>query len=199
MAELISSEIPVVTLDYVFENCSSVSSDNAKGMRKLIEYAHSMGHSKIALIHGEITEVTNERLSGFYRACREQNIKVPDEYIRQGRYHDIENCAIRTAELLNLPDPPTCIIFPDDYSYLGAKEIIAEYGLSIPDDISVIGYDGINTANIMRLTTYEQNAGTIGRKAAEKLIFNIENPDSDADHIEVTGRLLEGCTVKKLT
>ena len=198
ITELAESDIPVVTLDYVYDVCSSVVSDNSKGMRKIVDYVCSMGHKKIAIIHGEMTAVTQERMSGFYWACRENKISVPGEYVREGRYHDMEMSAVKTAEFLNLKDRPTCIIYPDDYSYLGATEIFKEYGLSVPEDISVVGYDGINMARVMRLTTYSQNTEDMGRKAAELLINRIENSDSEIEHLEISGTLLYGKTVRKI-
>ena len=58
-------------------------------------------------------------------------------------YHDVDRCAEETRALLALPQRPTCIIFPDDFSALGGYNALPEAGLRIPEDISVIGYDGI--------------------------------------------------------
>lgn len=66
--------------------------------------------------------------------------------MREGIYHDADRCAAETKALLELPQPPTCIIFPDDFSALGGYNAISEAGLSIPEDISVMGYDGIYLA-----------------------------------------------------
>ena len=57
-------------------------------------------------------------------------------------YRDAEAAAIATSELLDLKDPPTCILYPDDFSALGGINEIHERGLRIPDDISIAGYDG---------------------------------------------------------
>ena len=70
-------------------------------------------------IHGEKTAVTENRLAGFYQACEELGLKVPEEYVRCGVYHDVDRCAEETRALLALPQRPTCIIFPDDFSALG--------------------------------------------------------------------------------
>ena len=93
-------------------------------------------------------------------------------------YRDAEAAAIATSELLDLKDPPTCILYPDDFSALGGINEIHERGLRIPDDISIAGYDGLTFARILepRLTTLCQDTETIGRLAAQKLIDLIENP-----------------------
>ena len=196
--ELVKSNIPVVVIDYIYDNCAAVLSDNTKGTEALLKYAYEMGHRKIAFIHGEMTDVTNERMNGFYKACRELDLKIPSEYIKESNYHDISTCKQKTKELLELVERPTCIIFPDDYSYLGGLEAINEHGLSVPADISAIGYDGINLAKLLELTTYEQNTSAMGKLAADKLINMIENPDSDPEHVIVTGKLLCGKSVKKI-
>ena len=107
----------------------------------------------------------------------------------------------RQKKLLALPTPPTCILFSDDYSYIGGINAIAEAGLRVPEDISVVGYDGIHLAKVIspRLTTWEQNTAELGRIAADKLIERIEHPRTAlAEHIVVQGRLLEGETVRQL-
>lgn len=64
-------------------------------------------------------------------------------------YRDAEAAAMATSELLDLKDPPTCILYPDDFSALGGINEIHERGLRIPDDISIAGYDGLTFARIL--------------------------------------------------
>lgn len=196
--ELARSGHPVVTVDYVLEGCAAVLSDNTRGPDEIVHYLHKMGHRKIAFIYGDHTYVTQERLGSFHGACIRLGINVPDEYVVSGHYHDIEDCGRKTAQLLDLPDPPTAIIFPDDYSYVGGLEEINSRGLSIPNDISAAGYDGINMAKIMGLTTYEQNTKELGQLAARKLLQLINEPELPPERVIVTGKMIEGKTVRKL-
>ena len=197
--ELVDSGIPLVTVDHIFNNRLAVVSDNVIGLEELVRYVHSRGHRKIAFLHGERTTVTQNRLTGFYRACEALNLEIPEEYIRECVYHDPDRCAAATRELLNLPERPTCIIFPDDFSYIGGMNVLNEMGLRIPEDISVVGYDGIHLAKVLNLTTYSQNAEKIGATAAERLISLIEHPKTTLiDRIMVPGELLEGTTVKDI-
>ena len=120
--------------------------------------------------------------------------------MRAGRYHDPECCARETAALLALPQPPTCILFPDDFSAIGGLNTIAAAGLRVPDDISVAGYDGIYLSQTMspRLTTYRQDTAALGRTAAARLIELIEKPRTTVmDRTVVTGALLPGRTVAR--
>ena len=200
--ELALSNVPVVTLDHIFHNRTAVLSDNADGMMNLVRHVYAKGHRRIAYIHGNKTAVTENRLTGFYRACEQLGIQVPDAYIAACEYHEPQGCYEATKKILALEERPTCIFFSDDYSYVGGAAAIAEAGLRVPEDISVVGYDGIHLAKVVspRLTTWEQNTEELGRIAADKLIERIEHPRTALpEHIVVHGRLLEGETVKDLS
>ena len=199
--ELVNSELPVVTIDHMFNGHVSVMSDNMKGMDALVRYVAAKGHRRLALIHGERTSVTQARLSGFYRACEKLGIGLNEDMILEGMYHDAEGCYELTKKILGQPKLPTCIFFPDDYSYIGGYNAIREAGLKVPDDISVVGYDGIPLSRILSpvLTTWQQNNGGLGRTAAERLIELIERPKTAIlDRVIIHGSLQEGGSVAKL-
>ena len=201
VVELVNGDVPVVTIDHVFNNRMAILSDNVVGTKALVQQAWACGHRRIAFIHGEKTSVTENRIAGFYQACEELGLEIPEEYVRDGVYHDVERCAEEPRALLALPQRPTCIIFPDDFSALGGYNALAEAGLSIPDDISVMGYDGIYLSRVVNpsLVTYQQNTAALGRTAAEKLIELIEHPRVTLpEQIRVSGRLLDGGSVRSL-
>ena len=200
--ELVQSDLPVVAIDHVFNNRVCVISDNLNGTDELVRYVAARGHKKIALIHGELTSVTRNRLTGFYRACEELGIHIPSNWIKEGHFHDPKSCYSLTKELLAQPERPTCIFFPDDYSWIGGYNAITEAGLRVPDEISAVGYDGIRLSRVMNpaLTTWRQDAEGLGTVAAAKLIEQIEHPLTVIlDRVIVTGSLQEGSTVKTLT
>ena len=199
--ELVNSRLPVVTIDHVFNNRAAVVSDNVRGMEELVRYVHSKGHRRIAFIHGERTSVTENRLTGFYRACDELGLESPEEYVREGVYHDPDRCAELTQELLKLEVPPTCILMPDDISSIGGGNAIRRMGLRIPEDVSAAGYDGIQLSSVMSpaLTTYRQDTQALGKTAAAKLIELIEKPRTAlVDRILIPGRLVEGASVQAI-
>lgn len=199
--ELIMSSLPVVTIDHVFDGRTSIVSDNVGGMHDLVSHVCSKGHRKIAYIHGLDSSTTKARLGSFYRTMAEYGLDVPEKYVKQSAYRDTETTGRITEELLGLSDPPTCILCPDDFSAMGCINVIREKGLRIPEDISVAGYDGITLARVLepRLTTLHQDTLTIGRKAAEELIRQVEEPKlTIADKIVVPGELICGSSVKDL-
>lgn len=198
--ELVESEVPVVTIDYSFDNVSSVLSDNVEGAYELTSYLLDKGHRRVAFIHGEMTSVTVKRLTGFHRAMKERGVDVREEYVVEARYHDPESVRTATSVLMDLAEPPTAIMFPDDIAFLGGQAELLERGLGIPEDVSVCGYDGINLSRmfIPPLTTWHQDADKIGRESVRKLIETIENRSTcEAEQIMVSGQLVSGYSVSE--
>ena len=196
--ELVNSRLPVVTIDHVFNNRAAVVSDNVRGMEELV---YAKGHRRIAFIHGERTTVTENRLTGFYRACDALELEIPEEYVREGVYHDPDRCAELTRELLQLPEPPTCILMPDDFSSIGGGNAIRRMDLRFPEDVSAAGYDGIQLASVTNpaMTTYRQDTAALGKTAAAKLIELIEKPRTAlVDRILIPGKLVEGGSVRAI-
>lgn len=200
--ELVDSDIPVVIVDYDFGQKVSVMSDNEKGGRAIIQYAYEMGHRNFGIIHGEKTGVTVKRLKGIFDFCEEKGITIPKCNIKEAQFHNNAMTYIATQELLRLSNRPTCIIFQDDYSYIGGLNAIHDAGLAIPEDVSTIGYDGIELSRIVspRLVTYYQDTKEMGKVAVEKLIAQMDAEDkSRHEVIEVSGQLLSGGSVGEHT
>lgn len=202
LEKLASSEIPVVSIDQTFPGKTAIVGDNVESTCRIVKYLYEMGHRRIAMIHGEDGEVTRMRLGGFHRACRECGIEIPEEYIVAARFQEPKDSGQATRKLLALKNRPTCILYPDDISYLGGLTEIESQGLSIPGDISCFGYDGIRLAGLLRpsLATYRQNAEEMGRRAAEELISAIEDPKYYVPQIiTVYGSIQPGGSVKDLS
>lgn len=179
--ELVMSGIPCVTVDHFFRGVPAVISDNETGVQKLVEYAISRGHRRIAFVHGHNNSVvTRMRIQQFENTMSFYDLPVPAEYVREGEYDNIEMTRRIVDELLRLPERPTCILLPDDTSFLGAQEAARENGLRIPWDISFSGYDGISLSQALepKLTTIRQDCEKIGMTAARTLISMIEKPGS---------------------
>ena len=201
IVRLATSDIPVVTLDFSFDSRTSILSDNVKGMETLVRFVYENGHRRLAFIHGEMTSVTQKRVVSFRKTCASLGISVPPEFVRQAVYHDPRASGLQTRALLELPERPTCIFYPDDLSFLGGMSELEKHGISIPNDMSVVGYDGIPLSQVLRprLSTYRQGAERIGTEAARNLIEEIEHPDTWLpQQVTVEGELLKGDTVKNI-
>ncbi len=199
--ELVESGVPTVTVDEEFGGCGCVLSDNVQGVRDLVDYVYGLGHRRIAFIHGEDNMVSRVRVGAFQESCRERGVDIPEEYLVEGRFHDPDGSGEITRQLLALETPPTCIFYPDDVSYLGGLQVITEMGLSVPEDVSAVGYDGIGLAQQIRprLTTLRQNADLMGAQTAEELSRAVrEGRDYLPKRIVIPGKLIPGETVKDL-
>lgn len=199
--ELVASELPVVTVDHVFNNRTCIQSDNRQGMADLTRHVLSMGHRRIAYICGQASAVTTQRRTTFLRTMSEAGLSVPDEYLVEAHYHDPASAREATLRLLAADPRPTCILMPDDYASLGGREAILGAGLRIPEDISVAGYDGVQLIQLCqpRLTTIWQDTDRIGREAARQLVHLIEQPRTTCPEIlPIACRLLQGETICKL-
>jgi LacI family transcriptional regulator/LacI family purine nucleotide synthesis repressor len=199
--ELLSSDLPVVTIDYVFNGRISVNSNNIKGMEELLSYIYSMGHRKIAYIYGEEAMVTTNRVSTYYRFLEKRGIPIVEEYMQRGKYRNLYVAANVTNYLLNLDNPPSCIVYSDDFAAVGGMNTIKSRGLRIPEDISIAGFDGITIASQLepKLTTYKQDTVGIGTKAAQKLINIIENPKATPiSQYIMDGELIKGASVGRV-
>lgn len=201
VVELIQSKIPLVTIDHLFHNRVAIMSDNIKGMRDLLTHIYEKGHREIAYIHGADSAVTSQRLLSFYKTAEELGLNIPDEYILEAAYRDTDATFKCTQRLLSLEKPPTCILYPDDFSAFGGINAIHKRSLRIPEDISIAGYDGIPIGRHFepKLTTLNQNTRQLGAYAAEKLIDLIEKPKTTLiEQIVVSGTVYEGNSVLDL-
>lgn len=201
VGELVRSGVPLVTVDYVFDNVGAVLSDNVQGIRDLVEYMYQLGHRRIAYIYGDNSAVTRSRLASFYRTCESLGLTIPDEYVRGAMYHQPKESGLATRDLLALKEPPTCILYPDDIALLGGQTEIESQGLRIPDDISIAGYDGIWLCQMLRprLTTLQQDCQMMGSTAAQMLVEAMESPKTYIPRqILVPGHLIQGDTAKSI-
>lgn len=202
VVELVNSSFPVVTIDQVFNEAISILSDNMQGMKLLTDYIISMGHTKIAFIYGTKSSVTHNRLVGFNYALTQNRINIPEEYMVEGMYRSVDKAEEVAERLLALPNPPTCIIAPDDYSALGVMNVARRRGWKIPEDLSIAGYDGMPVSQMLEpnLTTIKQDADKLGTEAAKQLINLIENPmKTSLDTVMMKVQLLKGGSVKKIS
>lgn len=200
--ELVKKDIPIVTIDHVYHQTAAIMSDNAKCMMELMQKIIDKGHRQIAYIHGKDSSVTKERLSAYYKVLSKNRIQVVPEYVIESGYQDIELATIKTKELLKMKNPPTCILYPDDYSCIGGINATKQLGKRIPEDISIVGYDGIPMGSVLdpKLTTVDQVASEVGNKAGLKIIDLIEKPLSTLQEIQVVkGKVVITESVKDLT
>lgn len=199
--ELIESDIPVVLIDKIIENKSSVVSENCEGVKQAVHLLVQNGHQEIGFVHGQHNSagVTEKRLEGFYSALKEAGIEPNNRWILEGAYYDWGPTGKRVRQILEMKSRPTALLLPDDYAALAAYRVINQLQLQVPEDISLVGYDGLEFSQIMspRLTTIQQDTKMIGKLAANKIVSLIEDNDKP-EIIYVPSKILEGKSVKQL-
>ena len=202
VSELIASDVPLVSVDESYAGHGLIATDNIASMSELTSYIIEKGHRNIAWISGEPDRtVTKQRKIGFTEALQRHGVSFRPELLKTSLYHDAANAAQITEELLRLPQPPTCIMFPDDYSAIGAMEQLEERGVKIPRDISIAGFDGILVSRMIRpqLTTLAQDAESIGREAVDMLLDAVNNPRTYTPRtVLLPGKLITGGSVAKV-
>ena len=200
--KLLNSDIPAVTIDFFSMKNYSVVSDNKKGMEEIVQFVHEKGHRKIAYIYGDSSQVTTVRLNAFLETMNKLEIPVEEDYMKQGKYYDPILVEKIVLDMMSLYEPPTCIIAPDDFAAFCISKVLNEAGIKIPDDVSLVGYDGffLSQASRPKLTTVRQDANLIGLSAA-KLLLRLVKKESvplSSRSMVIKGEFLEGETVKDL-
>ncbi|MDR0426786.1 MAG: LacI family transcriptional regulator [Clostridiales bacterium] len=196
--EVANGEIPFVSIDHRFENGICVTSDNGAGMNTLLEYCYANGHRKICFIHGQDGYVTRIRKNAFSDFVAAKGM-ASDSFLIESEYYNANRTLDAFKSLLNREDKPTCILFPDDYSAVLAMQYARLNHISIPDDVSIAGYDSAEVSSLVvpSLTTVEQDTKTIGRLAAENLLHLMAKEISSVE-IRVPVKLIIGETIKNI-
>ncbi|HNW87699.1 MAG TPA: LacI family DNA-binding transcriptional regulator [Candidatus Limiplasma sp.] len=200
--ELLDSGIPCVTVDCFGTKHGSVMTNNEEALYSLVHYVYERGHRKIAYVSGKSSAIADIRLSCFRKACHDHGLDLPEGYIDSAYYNDFITTAEATRRLLRLPQPPTCIFYQDDFACIGGVSELQANGLSVPEDMSIVGFDGIQLSQVMqpRLTTYRQDMDAIGKNAVLMLREAIENPKIYLPRQRyITGELVPGETVAELS
>jgi LacI family transcriptional regulator len=176
----------VVLLDCVDskKRYDSVVPEEYEGAVGAVEYLISQGHTKIAHITtDENTIAGRERLRAYKDVLKKNEVDLRDEYIVEVKFSNSIDGYGATKKLLALSNRPTAIFCYTDRMAMGAYEAIAEAGLSIPEDISVVGFDNqLNIADALRpaLTSVQLPHYEMGAWAANRLLESIDPQNSES-------------------
>jgi LacI family transcriptional regulator len=125
-----------------------------------------------------------ERLRGFQRSMQSLGLSYFDELVAYGDYY-YDSGREAMVRLLEADDPPTAVFAASDMMAMGAMRAIQAAGLTVPDDIAVVGFDDIQVAAMAHppLTTIRQEKGDLGTLAAETLLRRIESGEDTDTHL----------------
>lgn len=180
---LLEENVPFVIVGrYPHERVSYVDVDNVVGARMAVEHLLRLGHERIATITGPPNMCAGQdRLEGYRQALAARGIPVDERLIAEG---DFTEQGGRTAMQRLLPHRPTAVFAASDMMAVGALKTIREAGLSVPEDIALVGFDDVPLASMVDppLTTVRQPIEQLGSMAVELLISLLENPGGDSVH-----------------
>lgn len=193
-------EVPTVVVtrdDIRVPRLDTVSNDDIAGAERAIDFLVSLGHSRIAFLTGGLNPVSLRREDGYRRAMARHGLDQFIEVVPGG----LTDAAGYAAASVALATRPTALFVVNDIAALGAIAAIEEAGLRVPDDISVIGYDGIALGGLrsVNLTTIGQPLDELGRRAAQQILHRIEHPQAREQHVLVESELIERGTTAAIT
>ena len=185
-----------------FANLSSFCTDDKAGSAEAVDYLMRAGHRRIGILGGSANEVGEghvdfERLMGCIKVFEKYNVpfEVEKQYV-PSRFSMEDGYRAAMDMFAKFPDV-TGIFCMSDMIALGAMRAATDSGRKVPDDLSIIGYDGIPYAYyaVPRLSTVQQNAREIARKGVEDLLIRL-NYTREAQHEIIPFRVLAGETVR---
>ncbi len=193
---LLQHNLPTVMIESHSAAFSSVEIDNQAGGRLAAEYLIKRGHRQIAFlgIDAEIAGCTlptsNMRLQGFQATLAEAGLSLIDIYVRNAS-NDMEAAYTQAKTLLTLGKRPTAIFVTSDILALGAIKAARELGLKIPTDIAILGFDDLDIADYIGLTTVRQSLDESGRIAVELLLGRLAYPMRPIQHVQLGLTIVE--------
>jgi DNA-binding LacI/PurR family transcriptional regulator len=196
------AKIPTVLVDIFHPDMNRVFVDDIYGGYMATKHLLDLGHRKIGFISDRLETqlkfvAMKNRMKGYYQALREHGISPKSEY-QLGDEHGRTEAARMAHRLLTLDDPPTAIFAASDTQAIGVMDAARELSLSIPGNLSVIGYDNIRDAELLNLTTIAQPLFESGYEGARLLLSIIEEPQDQAQEITMSLELLDRGTTAPL-
>ncbi len=206
--DFVKIDVPCVLLTNTAEglglgNLSSYTTDDKEAGRAAVEYLIGKGHTKIGIIGGSASRIGSQigfrRMEGCRIAFRNYGIEFdenmqyePSRFSMAGGYESTQRLLKKNPEI-------TAIFALGDTIAIGAMRAIRDMGLSIPDDVSVLGYDGIESSrySIPRLATVKQDTEMLARKGVEDILLRINYNHAVSDEF-ISFTLLEGESVRNL-
>jgi DNA-binding LacI/PurR family transcriptional regulator len=151
-----------------------VGIDNEGAAEIATHHLINLGHTRIAMIGGGGSfagrfTTPRQRRRGYRRAMESAGLHVHDGYDVDGEY-TVRGGASAMAELLSLPEPPTAVFAQSDEMAAGAMQAMRRLGVRVPDDVSIVGFDDHELAEVLDLTTMAQPVAQRGEMAVRAVL-----------------------------
>ena len=188
---LVNARFPTVLVDTSYVGLPSVCIDDRAGGALATRHLIALGHRRIAFVSEPPQNAFGflagaRREEGFRTSMAAAALPVLPSYIRYGAYLHTAARHIAT-ELLTLAQPPTAIVAASDMQAVGCLEAATQLGINVPDELSVIGYDDIDLAGLMGLTTVRQPLVDSGKRGADLVLeaMSMRNTQPNMEILEL--------------
>ena len=177
-ADLVATDLAVATVGMGFQGASGVMVNDHRLASEAVEHLVTLGHTKIALLDGQPEDperftVPGERRRGYVDAMHAAGLHQRAEYVVSGGF-SMNGGQEAMAQLLDLDDPPTATFAMSDEMALGGLRELWDRGLNAPDDMSIVGVDDHELADIVGLTTMQQEVARHGEIAAQIVLDRLD-------------------------
>lgn len=196
---LSNNDMETVLIEYSHPQLNSIVIDDERGGQLAAEHLIKKGHKTFAFL-GDIEppekfaiHPVKSRLTGFKQILQEAGFSLPKLYIGSAPYTQ-EETRQAARELLELPKPPSAIFVASDIQAMSVMKVARQLNIKVPQDLAVIGFDDIDVAEHVDLTTIRQHLDESGRLAAEILLARINEPNRPLQHINLPLNLIERMT-----
>jgi LacI family transcriptional regulator len=193
---LVQQDMPTVLLEFERPDFSSVTIDDAAGGRMAAELLLRRGHTSFGFI-GEAGHHTHPyllqsdaRLAGFREALTSRGFDLPESNVRRVE-HTVDAGARAAAEVLDLSAAPTAIFAHDDVLAAAVLQVAHARGISVPDQLAIVGFDDSDIAELLGLTSIRQPLEESGEVAAETLLGLLAKKHRSLQHITLKLSVIE--------
>lgn len=182
--------------EYPFPNLSSVSTDDKNAAKCAAEHLIALGHKSIVMVGGskDISDTARLRFEGFAEACAEKEIPFDEKTGYEGVRFSYSDGYEATRRLIERNKGFTALFAAADVMAIGAIRALRDSGLRVPEDVSVVGFDGLAISSFLvpKLSTVEQSVEKMAERSVGILLDNIENGGSSAhETVPFTMRSME--------
>lgn len=194
--KLNANELETVLIEYPRADLNTVEIDDVAGGEMAAKYLIGKGHRRLGFI-GDTSDLgpfnispITLRLNGFRSRIEQAGMNLPEEYLCTSRY-EVSDAEEQIERVLALPEPPTAIFAATDLQALGVINKARQMELHVPDDLAVLGFDDLDLAEYVGLSTIHQALDESGRLAVEILLSRLRNPERPIRHVRLPLKIIE--------
>lgn len=193
---LIGNKMETVLIEFSYDQLNSIVIDDFQGGRMVAEHLIQKGYRSFGFLgdieppERNIIHPVRSRLDGFKSVMNDAGLHFPAQNIKQAFYAH-ESSRQSAYELLTMPDRPSAIFAASDNQALSIMKVARQLNMRIPDDVAVVGFDDIDMADYVDLTTVRQHLDESGRLSAEMVLGRIADPSRATQHIYLPLNLIE--------